>query len=152
MFQASMHGQERRPLELGGEGMKPVLTPPPTAKARDLPSVLAAGLKGRCPSCGRGRLFHGFLDLAPSCDCCGLHYGFADSGDGPAVFIILIVGFLVVFLALWVEVRFNPPYWVHVVLWVPLILGLSIGLLRPLKGVFVAIQYRNKAAEGRVRD
>ena len=97
-------------------------------------------------------MFRGFLELAPSCDSCGLDYGFADSGDGPAVFIILIVGFLVVGLALWVEFTFSPPYWVHIAIWVPLILGLSVGLLRPLKGLFVAIQYRNKAAEGRLED
>ena len=131
--------------------MKPVLTPP-AALPRDFSSVLAASIKGRCPSCGRGRLFHGFLELAPSCDCCGLDYAFADSGDGPAVFIILIVGFLVVFLALWVEVEIQPALLGARRTRVPLVLGLSIGLLRPLKGLFVAIQYRNKAAVGRVKD
>ena len=124
----------------------------PVTQQTSRPTILAAGVRGRCPRCGRGRLFRGFLELAPSCDSCGLDYSFADSGDGPAVFIILIVGFLVVGLALWVEFAFCPPYWVHIAIWVPLILGLSIGLLRPLKGMFVAIQYRNKAAEGRLED
>ncbi len=115
-------------------------------------SMMKAGVRGRCPRCGKGRLFAGFLELAPACDACGLDYGFADSGDGPSVFIILIVGFLVVGLALAVEVLWSPPYWVHAVLWVPLILGLSLGLLRPLKGLFVSVQYRNKAAEGRLHE
>jgi uncharacterized protein (DUF983 family) len=89
-------------------------------------------MRGRCPRCGEGRLFDGFLGIAKRCEACGLDYSFADSGDGPAVFIIMIVGFVVVGLALFVEFSFAPPYWVHVILWVPLVLGLSIVLLRPL--------------------
>lgn len=113
-------------------------------------SPLAAGLSCRCPRCGRGRLFKGFLDLAPSCSACGLDYGFADSGDGPAVFVILFGGFIVVALAFWVEVAFEPPMWVHALLWIPATLIVTLGLLRPLKALMVAIQYRNKAAEGRL--
>ena len=129
-------------------------TPVPAAPSArtTAPSILGAGLRCRCPACGEGRLLDGFLTLAPRCDRCGLDYGFADSGDGPAVFIILIVGFVVVGLALMVEVLWSPPYWLHAVIWIPLILGLSLGLLRPLKGLFVAVQYRNKAAEGRLDD
>ncbi len=97
-------------------------------------------------------MFAGFLDITPVCPECGLDYSFADAGDGPAVFIILIVGFLIVGLALAVEFVWHPPYWLHAVIWVPLILGLSIGLLRPLKGWFVAVQYRNKAEEGRLSE
>lgn len=111
-------------------------------------SAVSAGLAGRCPRCGRGHLFKGFLNLAPACDRCGLDYGFADAGDGPAVFVILIAGFLVVGLALWVELAYQPPMWVHIALWFPLILICTLGLLRPLKGLLVALQYRNKAAEG----
>lgn len=111
---------------------------------------MAAGVRCRCPRCGKGRLLSGFLTLRPGCEVCGLDYGFADSGDGPAVFIILIVGFVVVGLALAVESIWHPPYWLHAILWVPLVLGLSLGLLRPLKGMFVYLQYRNKAAEGRL--
>lgn len=110
----------------------------------------SAGLRGRCPRCGQGRLFKGFLDTAPSCAACGLDFKFIDSGDGPAVFVILIIGFVVVALALFVEVGWQPPYWVHLVLWLPLTLILSLGLLRPLKGLMIALQYRNKAAEGRL--
>jgi uncharacterized protein (DUF983 family) len=122
-----------------------------TPSSASRPSPLAAGLRGRCPACGRGRLFSGFLDLAPACDVCGQDYGFADSGDGPAVFIILIVGFLIVGLALLVEFTWSPPFWVHAILWTPLVLGSAVGLLRPLKGLFVGVQYRTRAAEGRVR-
>lgn len=110
----------------------------------------SAGMKGRCPRCGQGRLFSGFLETAPSCSACGLDFEFIDSGDGPAVFVILLIGFVVVGLALFVEVSWQPPYWVHLVLWLPLTLILSLGLLRPLKGLMIGLQYRNKAAEGRL--
>jgi uncharacterized protein (DUF983 family) len=111
---------------------------------------IAAGLKGRCPRCGKGRLFSGLLGVAPDCDECGLDYSFADAGDGPAVFVILIIGFIVVGLALWTEVSFNPPLWLHFLLWIPLTLVLSLGALRLIKGVLVTLQYANKAAEGRL--
>lgn len=111
---------------------------------------IAAGLAGRCPRCGRGHLFQGFLGLAPRCDQCGLDYDFADAGDGPAVFVILIGGGVVVALALWVEAVYEPPLWVHAVLWIPAILVVTLGLLRPLKGVMVALQYHHRAAEGRL--
>ena len=112
----------------------------------------ATGLRGRCPRCGEGRLFSGFLGLQPRCQVCGLDYSFADSGDGPAVFIIMIVGFIVVGLALVVEFTFHPPYWLHAVLWVPLVLGLSLGLLRPLKGFLIAQQFRHRAEPGRLEE
>ena len=108
------------------------------------------GLKGLCPRCGQGRLFNGFLSLAPACQSCGLKYEFADSGDGPAVFIIMIVGFIIVGLALFVELKFAPPIWLHMLIWLPLVLILSLGMLRPLKGLMIAQQYSRKAAEGRL--
>lgn len=118
------------------------------------PSVdpVSAGLRGRCPRCGEGRLFSGFLTVAPRCGNCRLDYSFVDSGDGPAVFVILIIGFVVVALALWMEVTLGPPLWVHFLLWVPLAVVLSLSTLRPLKGVLIALQYRNKAAEGRLEE
>jgi uncharacterized protein (DUF983 family) len=115
----------------------------------DLPPT-QTGLRGRCPRCGEGRLFKGFLTLEDRCRNCGLDYAFSDSGDGPAVFIIMIVGFVVVGLALFVEFTWHPPFWLHALLWIPLVLGLSIGLLRPLKGLMIAQQYRHRAQEGRV--
>lgn len=111
---------------------------------------IAAGLKGRCPRCGEGRLFSGGLTIAPACGVCGLDYGFADAGDGPAVFVILIIGFIVVGLALWMEVTLNPPLWVHFLLWIPLIIVLGLTALRLIKGILITLQYSNKAAEGRL--
>ncbi|WP_142778820.1 DUF983 domain-containing protein [Agrobacterium sp. T29] len=111
---------------------------------------IKAGLKGCCPRCGNGRLFDGFLTIKPACSACGLDYGFADAGDGPAVFVMLIVGFLVVGLALWFDQRFAPPVWVHVMLWLPFTVIVSLVLLRKLKGIMIALQYRNNASEGRL--
>ena len=116
---------------------------------RPLVSPYFAGIACRCPRCGRGRLFTGFLTLAPACESCGLDYGFADAGDGPAVFVILIAGFLVVGAAVIVEFVWRPPYWVHALLWIPMILIVTLGLLRPLKGLLIALQFRHKAEEGR---
>lgn len=109
---------------------------------------IAAGLKGRCPRCGEGRLFSGFLSVAGDCANCRLDYAFADAGDGPAVFVIMIVGFLVVGLALWADVSFSPPLWLHFIIWIPLAVGLSLAALRLIKGVLITLQYRNKAQQG----
>jgi uncharacterized protein (DUF983 family) len=109
---------------------------------------MSAGLKGRCPRCGEGRLFSGFLTVGKSCGICGLDYSFADAGDGPAVFVILIIGFVVVGLALWMEVSLGPPLWLHFILWIPLALVLSLTALRLIKGVLITLQYRNKAKPG----
>ena len=109
-----------------------------------------AGLRGRCPRCGEGKLFAGFLTPAKRCDECELDYGFAEAGDGPAVFVILIIGFVVCGLALWMEVSYNPPFYVHLLLWIPLIFILALPTLRMLKGLMIALQYSNKAREGRV--
>ena len=116
------------------------------------PSLLRVGLFAKCPQCGEGNLFKGFLDLDDGCNECGLDYGFADAGDGPAVFVMLIVGFICVGAALWVELTFGPPLWVHAVIWFPVILGLSLGLLRPLKALLIALQFKNKAGLGRLSD
>jgi uncharacterized protein (DUF983 family) len=111
---------------------------------------IKTGLKGCCPRCGNGRLFEGFLKVKPSCSACGLDYSFADAGDGPAVFVMLIVGFLIIGLALWLESSFAPPVWVHAVIWLPLTVIVSLLLLRCLKGVMIALQYSNDASEGRL--
>ena len=110
-------------------------------------SPFATGLACKCPRCGQGRLFAGFLTVAESCTVCGLDLKKADSADGPAVFIIFILGFLVVPLALWVESRFAPPLWLHMTIWPPVILGGALGLLRPMKGVMIVLQYRHQASE-----
>ncbi|MFN3131367.1 DUF983 domain-containing protein [Roseibium sp.] len=111
---------------------------------------VTAGLSGACPRCGQGKLFDGFLSVKGSCSTCGLDYSFADSGDGPAVFVIMIVGFIVVGLVLFVELSFQPPVWIHLILWLPLTVVLAGGILRPLKGLMIAVQYRHKAEEGRL--
>ena len=113
-------------------------------------SPYSAGLRGRCPRCGEGKLFNGYLELAPRCENCGFDYSFAEAGDGPAVFVILIAGFAVVGSALLVEANWRPPYWLHALLWLPMLLVLTLGLLRPLKGLLVTLQYHHKAEEGRV--
>jgi uncharacterized protein (DUF983 family) len=116
-----------------------------------LSGAMLAGLTCACPRCGKGKLFQGFLTLRPRCDKCGLDYSFADSGDGPAVFIMFGAGFIVVFAALLTEVLYQPPFWVHAVLWLPLIVVVTLGPLRPMKGLMIALQYHHKAAEGRFR-
>jgi uncharacterized protein (DUF983 family) len=119
----------------------------------DTPSLaqtLAAGLAGRCPACGRGKMFSGYLTVAPRCKVCGLDYGFAEAGDGPAVFVILVTGFIVVGAALFVEMAYAPPYWLHALIWGPLAILLPLLLLRSFKGVLIALQYKHKAQEGQL--
>lgn len=111
---------------------------------------IPTGLKGRCPRCGEGRLFDGFLAVGKSCGNCGLDYSYADAGDGPAVFVILIIGFVMVGLALWAEVNLSPPLWVHLVVWLPLTAILALAALRLVKGVLLTLQYARQAAEGRL--
>ncbi len=115
-------------------------------------SPFRTGLLGRCPRCGQGRLFVRFLDLREACDVCGLSFAFADTGDGPSFFVGLIGGFIVLGAALWTELVYEPPFWVHVVIFLPLTFIVCIGLLRPLKGLLVALQFRNKAEQGRLEN
>jgi uncharacterized protein (DUF983 family) len=115
-----------------------------------LGTAIRRGLAGSCPRCGEGKLFRGFLTVAPRCERCDLDFAFADSADGPAFFVMALSGFLVVFAALAVEVLFQPPYWLHAVLWIPLILVTSILPLRPVKGLLIALQYHHRAEEGRL--
>jgi uncharacterized protein (DUF983 family) len=112
-------------------------------------SPVVNGLLGRCPRCGKGRLFAGFLALQPRCDHCGLDLSFADSADGPAFFVMFISGFIVAGSALAVEMIYAPPYWVHAALWGPLILITTLLPLRPMKGLLIGLQYHHQAEEGR---
>ena len=114
------------------------------------PSPYATGVSGRCPRCGGGKLFDGFLELAPRCEACGLDYGLADAGDGPAVIVTLLAGFIVVGTALVVEVKYEPPMWLHLAIFLPMTIVVCLGILRPLKGVLVSLQYRNKAGLGQL--
>jgi uncharacterized protein (DUF983 family) len=114
--------------------------------------TIRAALLGRCPRCGEGSLFRGYLTVAPACTRCALNYSTFDPGDGPAVFVILIVGFLVAGGALIVEVKFQPPYWVHAVIWLPMILILTFGFLRLIKSTLLLLQYKHRAGEARLME
>lgn len=106
---------------------------------------LWTGVLGRCPRCGEGRLFSGFLKLAPRCDRCGLDYGFADPADGPAFFAMTAMAFPILGFALWLDAVYAPPWWVHLVTTLPLLIVGCVLPLRPLKGWLVCSQYRYKA-------
>lgn len=119
------------------------------AQMQQVPPVTAA-IGGHCPRCGRGNLFKNVLNLRERCEACGLDYKFIDTGDGPAVFVIFILGFLMMGGALFVEFRYEPPVWVHVVAWGLLTPLLALVLLRLIKGALIGQQYKHKAEEGRL--
>lgn len=119
----------------------------PISERPSLAALLGRGVRGRCPRCGRGRIFDGLLEIAEACPACRLALFGHDAGDGPAVFAIFILGTLVAGLAAWLEIAESPPLWVHAVLWGPLVIGGTFALLRPLKGLAVALQYRYRAVD-----
>jgi uncharacterized protein (DUF983 family) len=108
-------------------------------------SPFSAGLRCRCPRCGIGHLFRSLLTIDGNCDNCDLDLEMEDSGDGPAIFVMFAIGPIVVGLAVWLEFLLAPPYWLHMVIWPPLVLLGSIALLRPFKATLIALQFRNKA-------
>jgi len=108
-------------------------------------SILHAALACRCPRCGRGRLFRGLLAVRDTCEVCGLDLRGSDTGDGAAVGVILVLGAIVVGLAFWLEFRFEPPLWLHALLWPAIVLPLAILLMRPAKAALVALQFRHRA-------
>jgi uncharacterized protein (DUF983 family) len=110
-------------------------------------SPLAAGLACACPRCGRGRLYQGFLTVTESCGVCGADLRKADSGDGPAIFLMLFIGAVVVPMAFFFEFEFTPPLWLHLLIWPVVILFLTLALLRPLKAYMIALQFRHKASD-----
>lgn len=112
-----------------------------------IPAPIATGVACRCPRCGKGKLFAGFLTVAARCANCGLDLTKQNSGDGPAVFIIFILGAVVVPLALGLEVLAEPPLWVHILVWPPVIVAGALLMLRPMKGVMIALQYRHQASD-----
>jgi uncharacterized protein (DUF983 family) len=112
------------------------------------PNPLLAGAKGRCPNCGEGPLFEGFLKVAPRCSACSFDLAKADSGDGPAVFVILVAGFLVGFTMLVTAISHPElPVWLDLLIFMPLTVVVCLGLLRPFKGVMVALQFANHASQ-----
>lgn len=112
-------------------------------------SLFKTSLHCKCPKCQKGNLYKGgfTLELRERCDECGLDLTKNDSADGPAVFLIFVLGFLLVPLALIVEMFFVPPLWVHAVLWTVVALGMTIGALRPLKSLVIALQFKHRPGD-----
>ena len=115
-------------------------------------SPLTAAIAGKCPKCGARTLFAGWVRFADRCRACGLDFSSFNVGDGPAAFLTLIVGALVVGLALWLEVAAHPPFWLHVVLWVPITAAAVVGGLRAGKGLLLAAEFHRRAGEGTRKD
>ena len=113
---------------------------------------IRAGLLCRCPNCGKGPLFSGFLKVVERCAVCGFDFGRLNTGDGAAIFIMQIAGGLVVFGALFVQIAYDPPIWAMLIVALPLVVGLSLGLMRPGKGAMIALQMRNRAGQARTDD
>ena len=111
-----------------------------------------AGLTARCPACGKGALFSGYLKFADRCSVCGEDFTQADAGDGPAVFVILVAGAIIVPLVLVVELSLTPPLWAHALIWSPLTLVITLGLLRPFKATLFALQHKHGAEQARLGD
>lgn len=105
------------------------------------------GLRGRCPACGEGRLFDGFLTVVEHCAVCGADLRAQDSGDGPVAFITLFAGAAVVIAALVVEVKYGWAIWLHMAVWLPMAAALSVALMRPLKGLTIALQYKHRRSD-----
>ncbi len=114
--------------------------------------VTDSAFKGACPRCGAPSLFAGRVKFADRCPACGLDYAAFNVGDGPAAFLTLIVGTIIVVLSVWLELAAQPPVWLHLILWPPLTLALVIFSLRWAKGALIALEYRNAAREGRLKD
>lgn len=118
--------------------------------ADQAPDTAQAAIRGLCPKCGAPSLFAGLVSFAPRCSGCGLDFRQFNVGDGPAAFLIMIVGAIVTIMAVVVQLKFEPPFWVHALLWLPITLVLVLGLLRIAKGALIALEYRNRAREGRL--
>ena len=120
-----------------------------TGGAPAAPSLAAATLKGLCPRCGANTLFAGVASFAPICRACGLDFAAFNIGDGPAAFLILIVGAIIVVAAIVIDQAYGPPWWIHIV-WLPVGLGLTVAGLRLGKAALLYQEYRHRAREGRI--
>jgi uncharacterized protein (DUF983 family) len=109
--------------------------------------IIKSGWKGLCPRCGKGHMFKRWLKVVDTCEVCGLDYGFAAPDDGPAFFSLCIVAFPLTFVVVWIQVAYDPPWWVHLFTSLPLMVVGCLGCLHPIKGWLVASQYVNKAVE-----
>ncbi len=119
-------------------------------KGAGAPAPFDCGARGLCPRCGAKTLFKGVVAFADRCPACGLDFTAFNVGDGPAAFLTLILGGIVTVLAIWLDLAVGPPFWVHVLLWVPLTIGGVVGSLRVAKGVLLALEYARGAREGRI--
>ncbi len=124
----------------------------PAPDTKGQPGISQAALFALCPRCGSKGLFAGLTRFAPKCKSCGLDYASFNVGDGPAAFLTMVIGALVVGLALWVQLAFEPPLWVHLVLWAPLIFGATIWGLRVSKAALLAAEFQRKAVEATGKD
>lgn len=124
--------------------------PEAPATGQGAPPLILASARGLCPQCSATTLFDGPVRFATSCRACGLDYDQFNVGDGPAAFLTLIVGTVMMVLALTVEFKFHPPLWVHILLWLPLTTLAVVGALRVAKGALLILEYRNRAREGRI--
>jgi uncharacterized protein (DUF983 family) len=114
------------------------------------PDTRQASLRGLCPRCGATGLFRGVVSFAGKCDGCALDFTQFNVGDGPAAFLIMIVGAVVTLCAVSLQLSVDPPFWVHILLWVPVTGALVVGLLRLAKGTLLVLEYRNRAREGKI--
>lgn len=111
------------------------------------PSVLEAALRCRCPRCGEGQLYRRILEVRPRCENCDLDLAGNDAGDGAAALVMLVLGAIIVGLAFWTEFHFEPPLWLHAILWPLITIPLAIAMIRPTKAALIAMQYRHRASE-----
>jgi uncharacterized protein (DUF983 family) len=114
------------------------------------PTAAATALRGLCPRCAAPTLYKGLASFQPKCRACGLDYSGFNVGDGPAAFLIFLIGGLITGLAIWLELAAEPPFWVHILLWLPLTTVAVVGSLRMSKGLLLALEYKHRAREGRV--
>ena len=116
------------------------------------PPVTESAFKGACPQCGAPSLFAGWINFADRCPNCGLDYAAFNVGDGPAAFLTLIIGTIIVALSVWLELAAEPPLWLHLLIWPPVTVAMVVFSLRWAKGALLALEYRNAAREGRLKD
>ncbi|MEM8919885.1 MAG: DUF983 domain-containing protein [Pseudomonadota bacterium] len=113
-------------------------------------SPFQAGIRCRCPECGEGQVFKGFLEFKPACEACGADFSVADAGDGPAFFVMFAAMIFIVPAAMLFELGVSPPVWVHALVWPPVVMGFCIALLRPFKATLFALQWKNNAHEAQL--
>lgn len=131
-----------------GDDTPPTTPVPPPSSG--IAALFVAGTRGLCPRCGQPTVYAGVIRFADRCGACGLDFSGLNVGDGPAAFLTLILGTLVVALAVVLQVAYDPPAWLQVLIWVPVTAALVVGALRVAKGVLLTIEYRQAAHEGRI--